>query len=91
MLSERHQWIFTARKRSLGQGNVFTSVCHSVHGGVVCLSMHHRSHDRGVCQGGVSGVSLSGGVSVWDVSVWGSVSGGLCQGDPPYRQRPPVR
>ena len=24
---------FTARKRSLGQGNVFTPVCHSVHGG----------------------------------------------------------
>ena len=24
--------IFTARKRSLGQGNVFTPVCHSVHG-----------------------------------------------------------
>ena len=23
--------IFTARKRSLGQGNIFTSVCHSVH------------------------------------------------------------
>ena len=28
-----HYLIFTARKRSLGQGNVFTSVCHSVHGG----------------------------------------------------------
>ena len=25
---------FTARKRSLGQGNVFTPVCHSVHRGV---------------------------------------------------------
>ena len=25
--------IFTARKRSLGQGNIFTPVCHSVHGG----------------------------------------------------------
>ena len=23
--------VITARKRSLGQGNVFTSVCHSVH------------------------------------------------------------
>ena len=31
--------IFTARKRSLGQGNIFTPVCHSVHGGGgVCLS-----------------------------------------------------
>ena len=25
--------IFTARKQSLGQGNIFTPVCHSVHGG----------------------------------------------------------
>ena len=25
--------IFTARKRSLGQGNIFAPVCHSVHGG----------------------------------------------------------
>ena len=24
---------FTARKRSLGQGNIFTPVCHSVHRG----------------------------------------------------------
>ena len=30
-------YIFTARKRSLGQGNIFTPVCHSVHRGV-CLS-----------------------------------------------------
>ena len=29
--------IITARKRSLGQGNIFTPVCHSVHRGV-CLS-----------------------------------------------------
>ena len=27
--------IFTARKRSLGQGNIFTPVCHSVHRGGV--------------------------------------------------------
>ena len=26
--------LFTARKRSLGQGNIFTPVCHSVHGQV---------------------------------------------------------
>ena len=25
--------VFTARKRSLGQGNIFTPVCHSVHRG----------------------------------------------------------
>ena len=31
-------WIFTARKRSLGQGNVFTRVCHSVYRGEgVCV------------------------------------------------------
>ena len=29
--------LVTARKRSLGQGNIFAPVCHSVHGGV-CLS-----------------------------------------------------
>ena len=26
-------WVFTARKRSLGQGSVFTPVCHFVHRG----------------------------------------------------------
>ena len=26
-------YVITARKRSLGQGNIFTPVCHSVHGG----------------------------------------------------------
>ena len=30
---ERYVRIITARKRSLGQGNIFTPVCHSVHGG----------------------------------------------------------
>ena len=35
--------IFTARKRSLGQGNIFTPVCHSVHRGRRCYpSMHCR-------------------------------------------------
>ena len=31
--------MITARKRSLGQGNVFTRVCHSVHGGEGGLCM----------------------------------------------------
>ena len=46
--------MFTARKRSLGQGNVFTPVCHSVHieGGLL-PSMHHRSHDLGCASRGV--------------------------------------
>ena len=41
--------IFTARKRSLGQGNVFTGVCHSVLRGVgfpACITGHMT---RGVC------------------------------------------
>ena len=29
----KYKDIFTARKRSLGQCNIFTSICHSVHGG----------------------------------------------------------
>ena len=29
--------IITARKRSLGQSNVFTGMCHSVHGGGLCM------------------------------------------------------
>ena len=33
-----HHVIFNARKRSLGQGNVFTPVCHSVHRGEGGLS-----------------------------------------------------
>ena len=32
--------IITARKRSLGQGNIFAPVCHSVHRGGVYPSMH---------------------------------------------------
>ena len=35
----RNALIFTVRKRSLGQGNVFTPVCHSVHRGG-CVSQH---------------------------------------------------
>ena len=32
--------IITARKRSLGQGNIFISVCHSVHRGGVPDQVH---------------------------------------------------
>ena len=31
---------FAARKRNLGQGNVFTPVCHSVHRGVCIRGVH---------------------------------------------------
>ena len=50
----------TARKRSLGQGNIFTPVCHSVHRGGV----------RGCCQWGVCMVaSGGGGVVAWGACV----------------------
>ena len=67
----------------LWQRNVFTPVCHSVHRGGLCPSMHHRSHDQGVpvqgrdlCPGGSLSGSGLGGVSVQGVSV----QGGLCPG-----------
>ena len=59
--------LVTVRKRSLGQGNVFTPVCDSVReGGSLSqhAPMHHRSHDGGggLCRGGVCPRgSLSGG------------------------------
>ena len=37
-MASKDIYTITARKRSLGQGNIFTPVCHSVHGGV--LSQH---------------------------------------------------
>ena len=44
--------IITARKRSLGQGNVFTSVCHSVHGGgSACLHPVGDLHPGGSASG----------------------------------------
>ena len=57
--------LITARKRSLGQGSVFTLVCHSIQGGWP-PSMHHRSHDQGgvwiqeVCIGGWGSASREG-------------------------------
>ena len=75
------QPIVTACKRSLGQGNVFTPVCHSVQGGF-CQSMHHRSHDRGSLSRvfSVQGVLCPGGSLSKEslsrvFSVWGSLSG----------------
>ena len=53
-------------KRSLGQGNVFTPVCHSVHKWV-CASQHLLEQ----------GVSVRG-VSAWGVSAWGVSAWGVC-------------
>ena len=63
-------------KRSLGQGNVFTPVCHSVHGGGVSVSACITGHMTGDSLS--SGGSLSRGVSV---PGGGPLSnGGLCPG-----------
>ena len=57
--------IFTARKRSLGQGNIFTPVCHSVHRGGACV----------VAPGGAC-VVLFGGCVVLFKGVRGFIWGG---------------
>ena len=67
--------IFTARKRSLGQGNIFTPVCHSVHRGKACVVAPggHVWLLRGAC------TVLFGGC-VWFYSgghAW-FYSGGVC-------------
>ena len=87
-LEKQHKVMETVNyrpQRSCGKV-MFLNLCHSVHGGGVCPSMHRRSHD----QGGLCPGSLSRGVSVWRVSIQGhfcqggslsggvSVQGGLC-------------
>ena len=73
----RH-YLFTARKRSLGQGNVFTGVCLSTGGVSVWCPF-------------LSGCLVP--CSFWDdLCPGGSLSGGgLCQWDPPVRWRAGVR
>ena len=61
--------IFTARKRSLGQGNMFTPVCHSVHRGGCLLRGGGVPALRG------TGYACSGG--------GGACSRGVPGGDPP--------
>ena len=65
------QIIITARKRSLGQGNVFTPAYHSVHRGGLCLG---RSLSRSVS---LSKGPLSRAVPVQDGLC---PAGGLCAG-----------
>ena len=50
--------VITARKRSLGQGNIFTPVCHSVHGGGRAWLL--RRGDMHGCSGGVCMVAPGG-------------------------------
>ena len=66
--------IFTTRKRSFGQGNVFTPVCHPVHKGREGLlqNMHYRSHDKGVY--------IQVGLHPGDLHPGGSASRAFCIG-----------
>ena len=82
--------LFTARKWNLGHGNVFTTVCHSVHRGSLSLACITGHMTGGLCSGGLcpegslsgslSGGSLSRGVSVWGKGVSVQGEGGLCPG-----------
>ena len=84
-------FLFTARKRSLGQGNVCTSVCHSVHGGRICIRGGSASR-QGLYPGGcVSEGGLHPGlICIHGVFIqWGLHLGGVGQTSDTtgYRQR----
>ena len=81
--------MITARKRGLGQGNVFTPVCHSVHkeGGIgflACITSHMTrgaasrwSASRGSASGG--GYTWGGAdpLPSWDTMGYGQQVGGM--------------
>ena len=54
-LTTHTKTFITARKRSLGQGNIFTPVCHSVHGGggqyLTRYTPRHQAHTPGTPPG----------------------------------------
>ena len=52
----------TARKRSLGQGNIFTPVCHSVHGGLLRGGAWSRGVPGPMGVPGPRGMPAPGGV-----------------------------
>ena len=68
--------LITARKRSLGQGNVFRSICYSVHWGggplydvTSCLAASSHVPSRGVSVPGSMFLSMSGeSLSRWSLS-----------------------
>ena len=82
----------------LGQGNIFTGMCqsfcsqglwcHFLSGCLVPGSFQGCLCPRGLCHAGsVRGSlsrGLSGGLLSREMSVWGSLSGGLCQEDTPW-------
>ena len=71
--------LVTARKRSLGQDNVFTSVCHSVYGGGGEVSVQGGLSKAGVAVQGAlcqAGISVQGGLCSEGFSLGLSVGGG---------------
>ena len=87
LLTRRGKWcypgggdVITARKQSLGQGNIFTPVCHAVPGGGWYPIMHCRWYPSVPCSGSAcsqGGCLLLGG---------GGLVRRLPEGDPPGRQ-----
>ena len=67
--------LFTTRKRSLKQGNVFTGVCLSTGGGGRLRRMQYRSHDLG-------GLPMGGSVSSGSASGRGPASRGRVEQTP---------
>ena len=67
-----HLWVFTARKRSLGQGIVFTGLCLSTGGGGAwsCGVEGVPAPGRGACSGGVPAPG-GGWVPALGSLVWG--------------------
>ena len=57
--------VITARKRSLGQGNIFTHVCHSVHRGVCMVAGGHVWLLRGSMHGCRGVACMVAGGHVW--------------------------
>ena len=72
------RWFITARKRSLGQGIIFTSFCLSVHRGCLCTWGGGVCPERGSpCLGGsLSGGCLSRGSLSWRPPCYGGRMGG---------------
>ena len=74
--SQRREPSFYRSRTKYGEGNVFTHVCHSVHGGLPLIIMHHWSLDQG-------GLPPDRGSA--------SEEGGLHQGKPSCKSRPPPK
>ena len=75
-----HIWVLEYHgSENVTLDSIFRTSAHPGRGGVLCPSVHHRSHDQGgLCPGG----SVYGEVCVWGVSVWGGGSfvPGVCLG-----------